>query len=78
MKLLKTSIGFIIVSALLLSSNYMQAQEFNALDIIKIADEKNRGETMTGEMTMSIVRPKWERTISMKSWSKGDKYFMIY
>ncbi|MEE4259702.1 MAG: outer membrane lipoprotein-sorting protein, partial [Bacteroidales bacterium] len=40
--------------------------------------EKNRGETMQGEMTMTIVRQKWERTISMKSWSKGDKYFLIY
>ena len=33
---------------------------------------------MQGEMSMTIVRPKWERTISMKSWSKGDDYFMIY
>jgi outer membrane lipoprotein-sorting protein len=33
---------------------------------------------MQGEMTMTIVRQKWERTISMKSWSKGDKYFLIY
>jgi outer membrane lipoprotein-sorting protein len=56
----------------------LQSQELTALDIIKIADEKNRGETMQGEMTMTIVRQKWERTISMKSWSKGDKYFLIY
>ena len=56
----------------------VQAQDMTALEIIKIADEKNRGETMQGEMSMTILRPKWERTISMKSWSKGDKYFMIY
>jgi len=55
-----------------------QSQNLTAKEIVKIADEKNRGETSTGEMTMTIVRPKWERTISMKSWSKGDKYFMIY
>ncbi len=55
------------------------AQEnLTAKDIVRIADEKNRGETMSGEMSMTIVRPKWERTISMKSWSKGDKYFLIY
>ncbi len=54
------------------------AQELTAKDIVRIADEKNRGETMQGEMTMTIQRPKWERKISMKSWSKGDKYFMIY
>jgi len=56
----------------------LQSQELSAKEIIKIADEKNRGETMQSEMTMTIVRPKWERTVSMKSWSKGDKYFMIY
>jgi outer membrane lipoprotein-sorting protein len=54
------------------------AQELTAQDIVRIADEKNRGETMQGEMSMTIVRPKWERTVSMRTWSKGDKYFMIY
>ncbi|HEY9113397.1 MAG TPA: outer membrane lipoprotein-sorting protein [Bacteroidales bacterium] len=68
----------LIAVIFLLTGLGLQSQEPTALDIIKIADEKNRGENMIGEMTMSIVRPKWERTISMKSWSKGDKYFMIY
>jgi outer membrane lipoprotein-sorting protein len=55
-----------------------QSQELTAKEIVEIADKKNRGESMYGEMTMTIVRPKWDRTISMKSWSKGDKYFLIY
>jgi outer membrane lipoprotein-sorting protein len=55
-----------------------RSQDLTAKDIVRIADEKNRGETMQGEMSMTILRPKWERTISMKSWSKGDEYFMIY
>ena len=67
-----------LVSGLLLSGFQLQSQDLTALEIIKIADEKNRGETMQSEMTMTIVRPKWERTISMKSWSKGEKYFLIY
>lgn len=78
MKLLRISIGFLLLSGLLFSGFHAHSQDLTALDIIKIADEKNRGETMQGEMTMTIVRPKWERTISMKSWSKGDKYFLIY
>jgi len=71
-----------IVTGLILAILYLQssvsAQNLTAKDIIRIADEKNRGETMQSEMTMTIIRPKWERTVSMKSWSKGDKYFMIY
>lgn len=78
MKLVNVPIGVLLTFCILLGSSILQSQELSALDIVKIADEKNRGETMTGEMSMTIVRPKWERTISMKSWSKGDKYFMIY
>lgn len=78
MKLIRIAISFAIFSGLLLQGFQLKSQELTAKEIVKTADEKNRGETMTGEMTMTIVRPKWERTISMKSWSKGDKYFMIY
>ena len=70
--------AILIAATLLLQSNIAQSQELTAKEIVITADEKNRGETMQSEMSMTIVRPKWERTISMKSWSKGDKYFLIY
>ena len=78
MKTLSVIICIVFISGGLIPVFELQSQELTAKEIIKIADEKNRGETMQGEMTMTIVRPKWERTVSMKSWSKGDKYFMIY
>ena len=59
-----------------LSINLLYPQD--ALDIIKKADEKSRGQTSQGEMSMTIVRPKWSRTVTMKTWSKGTDYFMIY
>jgi outer membrane lipoprotein-sorting protein len=44
----------------------------NATDIIRKADEKFQGETSSqSEMTMKIIRPAWERTVSFRSWSKG-------
>ena len=54
------------------------SQNLTAKEIIVKADEKNRGESSKGIMSMTIVRPKWERTIVMKNWSKGDENFMIY
>lgn len=54
------------------------AQDLTAIQIIEKADQLQRGETNEGEMSMTIVRPKWERTITMKSWSKGTKYSMTY
>lgn len=52
-------------------------QEMTAKEIVNKADQKDRGNTYQGEMAMTIVRPKWERTVEMKSWSKGDEYFLI-
>ncbi len=54
------------------------SQNLSAKEIIVKADEKNRGESSKGIMSMTIIRPKWERTIVMKNWSKGDENFMIY
>lgn len=76
MSTLKTLL--VLISIALFITPSAQSQELTAKDIIKKADEKNRGESMKGTMSMTIVRPKWERTIVMKNWSKGDENFMIY
>lgn len=49
----------------------------DATEIIRKMDEKMRGESLEAEMTMSIIRPTWERTISMKTWSRGTEYSLI-
>ncbi|SMO45836.1 outer membrane lipoprotein-sorting protein [Gracilimonas mengyeensis] len=49
----------------------------DATEIIKKMDDKMRGETLEAEITMTIVRPSWERSISMKSWSKGTEFSLI-
>lgn len=44
----------------------------DATEIIKRADEKWNGEKSSeSHMTMTIVRPTWERTIEFKNWTKG-------
>jgi|AntRauTorckE6833_2_1112554.scaffolds.fasta_scaffold02173_2 outer membrane lipoprotein-sorting protein len=78
MKTAYLSLSFLLVMQLLLPANHAVAQEADAEAIVKKADEKFRGESSKGLMRMSIVRPKWERTIEMKSWSLGTEYFMLY
>ncbi len=56
----------------------LPGQELTAKEIIAKADQKSRGETSYGTMEMKIVRPSWERSVEMKSWSKGEDYFLIY
>ena len=53
------------------------AQNLTAAEIVDKANEKFRGATSSGEVTMSIVRPSWKREITLKIWSKGDDYSLI-
>lgn len=49
----------------------------DAEEIIRKVDQKMRGDYSYQELEMKIVRPEWERSISMKSWSKGSEYALI-
>lgn len=49
----------------------------DATEIVEQAEQKMRGESSTAEVSMSIIRPSWERTISMKTWSRGTEYALI-
>ena len=50
----------------------------DATEIVKKADERARGITSSqGQMKMTIVRPTWQREISIKSWSKGTDYSLM-
>ena len=49
----------------------------NATEIIKKADDKMRGTTSQGEMTMTVIRPTWSRTVSMKTWSNGRELSLL-
>ncbi|MCU0471833.1 MAG: outer membrane lipoprotein-sorting protein [Bacteroidales bacterium] len=51
------------------------SQTLSATDIVRKADQKFKGE-MTGYsiMSMTIVRPTWERTVEFKSWAKEDDF----
>ncbi|MEZ4827115.1 MAG: outer membrane lipoprotein-sorting protein [Bacteroidia bacterium] len=70
-------IHFVTLAALLLFSLQAFAQ-VDVKDIVRKAEEKRRGlESSQAEITMTIVRPEWTRTMSLKSWSKGDDYAMM-
>ncbi len=76
MKTLKNKI-ILTISLFILTVNLLQAQ--NATEIVKRADDKMRGEKSSySEMTMKIVRPTWDRTITFKSWSKGTEKSLVY
>ena len=54
------------------------AQNLTASEIIKKADEKARGLSARGTMTLSVIRPDWTKSITFKTWSKGTEFSLIY
>ncbi len=56
----------------------LQVMGQDAKEIVETMDKKWRGDYVTQEMTMTIVRPTWQRAISMKSWGRGLDYSMVY
>lgn len=69
------TINLIFVHLLVALTIQVQAQD--ATDIVRKADEKMRGESSRAEITMQIIRPTWERSISIKSWSMGQDYMLM-
>jgi len=53
----------------------ISAQPVSATDIIRKADEKFNGEKSSMMiMTMTIIRPTWQRSVEFKNWSLGRDY----
>lgn len=53
------------------------AADRDASQIVRDAINHWRGTSSHGEMTMTIHRPDWERTMSMESWSQGEKLSLV-
>jgi outer membrane lipoprotein-sorting protein len=61
----------------LVSLQVVYAQGLSADDIIRKADDKSRGLSSEGSITMTVIRPDWTRTITMKTWSKSKEYSLV-
>jgi outer membrane lipoprotein-sorting protein len=49
----------------------------DAADIVRAAIDNWRGDSSYGEMTMIIHRPSWERSMSMRAWTKGSNESLV-
>ena len=66
------TICFLALLAVLVS-----AREPDAKSLLKQAMKHWRGVTSSGEMTMVIHRPDWERSMSMRIWTEGDSHSLV-
>lgn len=49
----------------------------DATEIVRSAWDNWRGQSSYGEITMTIHRPSWERSMSMRSWTRGAKHSLV-
>lgn len=73
-----TPIAALLTFVLLFAGQATHSQEMPAKEIVQKANDKVNGETSQGTMKMTIIRPGWTREVSMKSWSKGTEFYLIY
>ena len=53
----------------------VRAQSLSAMEVIKKSDEKFNGEKSSFMvMSMTIIRPSWQRTVEFKNWALGNDY----
>ncbi len=50
----------------------------DAREIVRRADELMRGRSSYAEMSMTIMKPAWSRTIAMKVWALEPDYSLVY
>lgn len=56
----------------------LSAQDLSTTDVLNKSYDKQLGNNSIAEMKMTIVRPEWKREISLKNWSYGKEYYLIY
>ena len=66
-----------MVFAGLLSVSAADEQPLDATEIIRAAIQHWRGLSSYSEMTMTIHRPDWERSMSMQAWTEGDDRSLV-
>ena len=69
--------GIPVAVVLLFSCIPAGAQERDATAIVKEAIDHWRGLSSDGVMTMVIHRPDWERSMTMRAWTKGDDRSLV-
>jgi outer membrane lipoprotein-sorting protein len=72
---MRTTILLLLLTLIFSIVTVLPAQ--NAKEIVQKADQHVRGNSSEAEMVMTIVRPSWERSVEMKTWSRGTPFSLI-
>ncbi len=74
---MRSLLSSLLLIPVLSLSGFFSLRAQDPQEIVHRVEVNMRGETSYTEMTMTTVRPRFTREISMKSWSLGDDFAMI-
>ena len=75
---LSTATALATVMALGVFPKQLLATElYAARELVQLAMDHWRGTSSYSEMTMTIHRADWQRSMSMRAWSEGDKLSLV-
>ncbi len=77
MKKIKFYLRFLFIVKLFIYLG-IPAEAQDSRKILERVEYNMRGDASYSEMTMKTVRPRYTREISMKSWTLGDDYALVY
>ena len=67
----------LVLSMAIIMFGVLPARAQDAAEIVRATIDNWRGKSSYGEMTMTIHRPSWERTMSMRAWTQGAKKSLV-
>jgi len=70
-------IPFVTAVVVTFASLPARAADDDARALVTAAIDHWRGSTSYTEMTMTIHRPQWQRTMSMRAWTEGEKKSLV-
>lgn len=73
----KHALLLVMLSLTMLTSQSLVADGPDARELVKAAMGHWRGTNSYSEITMTIHRTDWQRSMSMRAWSEGDKLSLV-
>lgn len=70
-------LAIIFFIACALPARFSAAETADAKALVRAAMDHWRGLSSYSEMTMTIHRPDWQRSMTMRAWSEGDKLSLV-
>ncbi len=67
-----------IFSFLFISANGIASEDITPIEVLNRSYDNQLGKNSISELKMTIVRPQWQRELTLKSWSYGRDYYLIY